>query len=148
MSINQDRYQEQIRTELMKVYSEAVVEHIISPRNMGYLNDSDGSARVTGSCGDTMEISLKVRNDTITDVAFMTDGCATTIASGSMVSELAKGKNITGALGISQREVLSALGGLPEDSEHCALLAANTLKEALKDYLVYKKEPWKRAYKR
>jgi len=147
MSIDQDRYQ-QIRTELMKVYSEAVAEHIISPRNMGYLDDSDGSARITGPCGDTMEITLKVRNDTVTDCAFTTDGCATTIASGSMVSELSKGKNIVRALGISQQEVLSALGGLPEESEHCALLAANALKEALKDYLVYKKDPWKRAYKR
>ncbi|HEY90603.1 MAG TPA: iron-sulfur cluster assembly scaffold protein, partial [Dehalococcoidia bacterium] len=77
-----------------------------------------------------------------------TDGCATTIAAGSMISELSKGKNIVRALGISQQEVLSALGGLPEESEHCALLASNTLKEALKDYLVYKKDPWKRAYKR
>ncbi len=77
----------------------------------------------------------------------MTDGCGTTIAAGSMVTELAKGSTTTQALKISQQDVLDALGGLPEESQHCALLAVNTLKEALKDYLVTRNEPWKRVYK-
>ena len=61
-----------------------------------------------------------------------------------MVTELAKGKKVSQAQKISQEDVLKALGGLPEESEHCALLAANTLKAAIRDYLVIKKEPWKR----
>jgi nitrogen fixation NifU-like protein len=65
-----------------------------------------------------------------------------------MVTEMAKGKNISEAQEINQQDVLSALGGLPEESEHCALLAANTLKEAIRDYLAIKKEPWKRAYRK
>jgi len=148
MSINQEKYREQIRAEMMKVYSEAVADHVLSPRNVGYLNSSDGHARITGPCGDTMEIALNVNNDTIAEITFMTDGCATTIASGSMVTELAKGKSVVRALGIRQQDVLGALGGLPEESEHCALLAANTLREALKDYLAVKNEPWKKAYRR
>jgi nitrogen fixation NifU-like protein len=64
-----------------------------------------------------------------------------------MVTELAKGKSVSEALKITQQDVLDALGGLPEDSRHCALLAANTLKEAIKNYLAFKKEPWRRAYR-
>ena len=95
-----------------------------------------------------MEIWLKVNNDTITRATFMTDGCGTSIAAGSMVTELARGKSIVQALRIGQQDVLDALSGLPEDSEHCALLAADTLKEAVKEYLALKKEPWKKNYKR
>jgi nitrogen fixation NifU-like protein len=65
-----------------------------------------------------------------------------------MATELARGKSTGQALVISQQDVLDALGGLPEESQHCALLAINTLKEAIKDYIVLKKEPWKRAYKK
>jgi nitrogen fixation NifU-like protein len=65
-----------------------------------------------------------------------------------MVTELAKGKTVIQAQKISQQDVLSALGGLPEESQHCALLAANTLREAVKDYLAFKNESWKRAYRR
>jgi nitrogen fixation NifU-like protein len=95
-----------------------------------------------------MEIWLKVRDATITESTFMTDGCGTTIAAGSIVTELAKGKTVIQAHKISQQDVLSALGGLPEESQHCALLAANTMREAIKDYLAFKNEPWKRMYKR
>jgi nitrogen fixation NifU-like protein len=63
-----------------------------------------------------------------------------------MVTELAKGKTVLEAQKITQKDVLDALGGLPENDIHCALLAANTLKEAIKDYIAFKTEPWKRAY--
>ncbi|MFC2062689.1 iron-sulfur cluster assembly scaffold protein [Chloroflexota bacterium] len=78
------------------------------------------------------------------DATFMTDGCGTSIASGSMTADMAKGKDIRQALKIGQQDVLDALGGLPEESQHCALLAANTLKQAIQDYLATKKEPWKK----
>ena len=78
----------------------------------------------------------------------MTDGCGTSIASGSMMTELAKGKSISEAIRISQQDILNALGGLPEESEHCALLSADTLKTAIRDYLAMQKEPWKKAYRK
>ena len=143
-----DEFQELVKAEMRKVYSEIVVDHAMNPRNVGNMENADGFASITGPCGDTMEIWLKVRNGSIVEASFMTDGCSTTIAAGSMVTELAKGKNVTQALKIGQQDVLSALGGLPEESQHCALLAANTLKEAIRDYLVIKNEPWKRTYKR
>jgi len=143
-----DKFQELIRNEMRKVYSEAVIDHSMNPRNLGSMNAANGFARVTGPCGDTMEIWLRVRNDTIAGATFMTDGCGTTIAAGSMVTEMAKGKSVAQVWKVSQQDVLGALGGLPEESEHCALLAANTLKAAVNDYLAFKNEPWKRAYKR
>jgi len=123
-----DELQELILENAKKVYSETVIDHFMNPRNLGDMEDADGFAKVTGPCGDTMEIWLKVKNGTVADATFMTDGCGTSIASGSMVTELAKGKSIGEAQRINQRYVLDALGGLPDESQHCALLAANTLK--------------------
>ena len=148
MASSWEKYEELIKAEMKKVYSETVVEHSMNPRNVGDIEDAGGFAKVIGPCGDTMEIWLKVNSDTISDASFMTDGCGTTIASGSMVTEMAKGRTVFHAQKITQQDVLNALGGLPEESQHCALLAANTIKEAVKDYLITKKEPWKRAYKK
>ena len=143
-----DKYQELVKEEMSKLYSQTVIDHAMNPRNVGNTEAADGYASVTGPCGDTMDIWLKVKDDTVVKSTFMTDGCGTTIAAGSMVTELAKGKSISQALRISQEDVLSALEGLPEESKHCALLAANTLKAAAKDYLALKNEPWKRAYRK
>ncbi len=133
--------------DLRSVYTETVIDHAQHPRNIGSLQSPDGFGSVTGSCGDIMEISIRVRNDRILNATFMTDGCGTTIAAGSILTELAKGKTVSEAFKITQRDVLNALGGLPEESQHCALLAADTLKAAIKDYLAFKNEPWKRTYR-
>ena len=143
-----DELQKLILEDARKIYSETTIDHFMSPRNLGDMSDADGFGRVTGSCGDTMEIWLKVNSGTIADASFMTDGCGTSIASGSMVTEMVKGKSIIEAQKISQQDVLKALGGLPEESEHCALLAADTLKEAIRDYMAMEREPWKRAYRK
>ena len=141
-----DELQELILEDARKIYSETTIDHFMKPRNLGDMDDADGFARVISSCGDTMEIWLKVKDGTITNATFITDGCGTSIASGSMVTELAKGRSVNEARRISQQDVLNALGGLPEESEHCALLAADALKEAIKDYLAMEREPWKKAY--
>ena len=143
-----DDLERQITADMWSAYTETVIDHAMNPRNVGSIANADGFASVTGPCGDTMEIWLKVRNGTLAQASFWTDGCGTSIAAGSMVTELAKGKAVAEILKISQQDVLDALGGLPEESAHCALLAANTLREAMKDYLAYNKEPWKRAYRR
>jgi nitrogen fixation NifU-like protein len=148
MSSELDDLQALAMADARKIYSETVIDHAMNPRNMGTMPDADGFARVTGPCGDTMEVWLKVNNNTITDINFMTDGCGTSIASGSVMTELARGKTIGEATKISQQDVLNALGGLPEESQHCTLLAVNTLKAAIRDYLAMQREPWKRAYRR
>ncbi|MFC2050114.1 iron-sulfur cluster assembly scaffold protein [Chloroflexota bacterium] len=143
-----DKIAEELQKEMWAGYTEVVVDHAQNPRNVGSIPDADGFASVTGPCGDTMEIWLKVLNGAIKQATFQTDGCGTTIAAGSMVTELVKGKTVANALGTAQKDVLDALGGLPEESVHCALLAANTVKEAAKDYLAMRNEPWKRAYRK
>ncbi|HEY4711317.1 MAG TPA: iron-sulfur cluster assembly scaffold protein [Dehalococcoidia bacterium] len=139
--------EQSVMEDMKRVYSEKTIDHFLNPRNLGEIPAPDGFGKVTGPCGDTMEIYLKVKDSKVMNASFWTDGCGTTIASGSMVTEMAKQMNISEAQRISQHDVLAALGGLPEESEHCALLAANALKEAIKDYLAFKKEPWKRAYR-
>ena len=131
-----------------EVYSETVVEHWVNPRNPGLMQDPDGRARITGPCGDTMEICVSFDGEAVTGASFITDGCITSIASASMAVELVTGKTIAQAIGISQPTILEALGGLPRDSEHCALLAADTLRAALSDCLRTRNAPWKRLYRR
>ena len=140
--------EQSVMEDMKRVYSEKTIDHFLNPRNLGEMPTRDGFARVTGPCGDTMEIYLKVKDGKVTNASFWTDGCGPSIASGSMITELAKRTDISETQRIGQNDVLTALGGLPEESEHCALLAANTLKEAIKNYLAFKKEPWKRAYHR
>jgi nitrogen fixation NifU-like protein len=148
MTSTWEQFEELIKAQMRKIYSETVIDHAMNPRNLGDMEDADGFARVTGPCGDTMEIWLRAKNGDLTDATFLTDGCGTSVASGSMVTEMAKGKQITEALKITQQDVLNALGGLPEESQHCALLAANTLKEAIRNYREMKKETWKQAYRK
>lgn len=130
------------------IYSEIAIDHAARPRNMGALAQPDGYAVITGPCGDTMQIWLRVRDNIITVASFTTDGCGPSLACGSIATEMVKGKSIADAMRIGQSDVLKALDGLPEDSRHCALLAANTLKAAIRDYIAFRNEPWKRAYKR
>ncbi|HEY33088.1 MAG TPA: iron-sulfur cluster assembly scaffold protein [Dehalococcoidia bacterium] len=148
MSTEFDELQELLSADARKLYSETVIDHAMNPRNAGIIQDADGFASVTGPCGDTMEIWLKVNGDTIINTSFMTDGCGTTIASGSMITEIIKGKSIDEAQRISQQDILDALDGLPQESEHCALLAANTLRAAIRDCIAMKREPWKKAYRK
>jgi nitrogen fixation NifU-like protein len=143
-----EEMQASIIEEARKVYSEKVIERWLHPTYMGEIEDPQGSGKVTGPCGDTMHIFLRIQNGKIADARFLTDGCATTIAAGCMACELAIGKTYKGALKISKEVILEELGGLPQESIHCALLASNTLRGALTDYLVSKNEPWKRLYEK
>ncbi len=140
--------EQSVMEDMKRIYSEITIDHFLNPRNLGELPTPDGFATVTGPCGDTTEIYLGVRDNTIMNASFRTDGCGPSIASGSMVTEMVKQITTGEAQRIGQQDILTALGGLPEESKHCALLAVNRLKEAIKDYLTVKKEPWKRSYRR
>lgn len=120
--------------------SRIAVEHATYPRNIGPIEHPDGYARITGPCGDTMEIWLSVNNGRIEKANFLTDGCGPAHACGSMATCMAVGKRVTGeAASISQGAIINSLGGLPDDVQHCALLASNTLKAACGDYLARQK---------
>lgn len=143
-----EEIQASIIEEARKIYSEKVIEWWLHPAYMGELEDPQGSGTVKGSCGDTMHVFLRIKNGMIADARFLTDGCVTTVAAGCMACELAIGRTYQEALKISQEAILEELGGLPEESIHCALLASDTLRKAVTDYLSTKNEPWKRLYKK
>lgn len=140
--------EQSILEDMRTTYSEKAIDHFLNPRNLGKMPSPDGFGQVTNDRGAIMEIYLSVKDDKIINATFWTSGCGSSIASGSMVTELVKGKSIMEAQKITQDDILDALGGLPEDNLHCVLLTANTLKEAIKDYLSFKNEPWKRAYRK
>jgi len=148
MSVDFDKaieeLQESIIEDARKVYSEKVIERWLRPKYIGEMQNPHGYGKVKGPCGDTIKIFFRIYDERITDATFVADGCATTIAAGSMACKLVIGKNITDAFTINKEVILENLGGLPEASIHCALLASNTLQEALTDYLTSKDEPWKR----
>ena len=123
-------------SDVVSLYSDKVMEHFRNPRNVGEMKNPDGIGHVGNPvCGDIMELYIKVNDSTITDAKFKTFGCGAAIATSSMVTELVKGKSIEEALGISNRAVAEALGGLPPIKMHCSVLAEEALKSAIEDYL-------------
>jgi len=119
-------------------YSERVIDYGTNPRNCGTLDRPDGYAKFTGPCGDTVEIFLHIRDGRIREIRYTTDGCMTSHAAGSAATEMARGKDLRECLKISENTILDHLGGLPDDSRHCALLAAITLHKALRNFAVGK----------
>ncbi|NLU41224.1 MAG: Fe-S cluster assembly scaffold protein NifU [Firmicutes bacterium] len=117
------------------MYSEKVMEHFSSPRNVGQISDPDGVGQVGNPvCGDIMRLSIKVEDGKIVDVKFMTFGCGAAIATSSMITEMVKGRTLDEALQISNRAVADALDGLPPAKMHCSNLAADALHKAIQDY--------------
>ncbi len=120
----------------MAIYTEKVMEHIASPRNVGVLEDADGVGTVGNPvCGDMMKIYIKVNGDRIDDIRFQTFGCGAAIATSSILTELARGKSLDEAMAITRDTVARELGGLPAQKMHCSNLAADGLHDAVKDYL-------------
>jgi Mrp family chromosome partitioning ATPase/predicted Fe-Mo cluster-binding NifX family protein len=117
-------------------------DHGEQPRNNGPLKEFTGNARITGPCGDTMEFWVLVRGNRVEQASFTTDGCAHSLACGSMTTCLAEGKTLDEALKISRQSILDALQDLPGEGEHCALLSANTLHASLKDSVGRSHEPY------
>jgi nitrogen fixation NifU-like protein len=111
------------------------------PKTFGPLRGANGNAKITGPCGDTMEFWVYVENGKVCMATYTTDGCYHSIACGNAAVFLAAETNIEVANSIEQQDVLTFVGALPDESKHCALLAANTLKAAIKDYIDKNKRP-------
>jgi nitrogen fixation NifU-like protein len=120
-----------VREKAMEIYSETLIEHGINPRNYGSIQDPEGYAKITGPCGDTVEMYLRVRNGMVEKATFNTDGCMFSIAACSVAAEMAEGKTVPGCICINQSAVLGRLEKMPKDHEHCALLAAMAIQKAL-----------------
>ncbi len=118
-------------------YSDKVMDHFMSPRNVGEIEDASGVGEVgNAKCGDIMRIYLDIEEETkiIKDVKFKTFGCGSAIASSSMATEMVKGKTIHEALEVTNKAVAEALDGLPPVKMHCSVLAEQAIKAALIDY--------------
>jgi nitrogen fixation protein NifU and related proteins len=143
-----EKSEEEIKKEMIDLLmekitgglSEKVVDYGNHPRNYGSLDKPDGYAKIKGPCGDTMEMFLKIQNDRIVDIAYTTDGCMTSHAAGTAATVMAKGNSVRECLKITQSGILEHLGGMPEESQHCALLAANTFHKALRDFAIGRKK--------
>ena len=128
--------QKAILDDARRIYSEKVIDHFLHPRNAGGIKDADGLGKIKGPCGDTMYIYLRIDGQSISDAKFMTDGCGTTIVCGSVVTDMVKGKEFKEASKIRHTHVLEVLGGLPDADVHCSVLAVDTLRAAIKNYLL------------
>ena len=117
------------------LYSKTVMEHFRNPRNVGIIEEADGVGEVGNPiCGDMMTIYLKIKDEIIEDIKFQTFGCGSAIAVSSMLSEIARGKTITAARDITNKDVATALEGLPKNKMHCSNLGADALQLAIDDY--------------
>jgi nitrogen fixation NifU-like protein len=118
-------------------YSDIVLEHFRHPRNVGKIENPDGKATEgSPACGDMVSVYIKVdpKTNTIADVKFESYGCASNIATGSIITELAKGKTLDEAKNITWKEASDALGGLPKIKAHCSVLAVEGLRSAIQNY--------------
>lgn len=117
------------------------MDHFRKPRNMGEIPDADGIGSVGNpTCGDLMNIYIKVKDNVLIDVKFKTFGCGAAIATSSMITELAKGKTLEEALTITRGDVAENLDGLPKIKMHCSNLASDGLRAAIEDYRKKKEE--------
>jgi nitrogen fixation protein NifU and related proteins len=116
--------------------SAKVLHHVIDPTHMGEMEKPSGHAVITGPCGDTDEFFVRIFSSRIREIRFRTTGCFFTIAACDAAATLAEGRTVREGLRINQEAVIEYLGGLPDDHKHCALLAANTLHKALREYII------------
>ena len=138
---------ETLLEKLREFYSETTIEHILQPRNVYRIPNPDGYAEMRSGCGETMKIWLRIDGDTVTDAGFWTDGCAATIACGSMTVTLAAGKSLTEMFRLDAQRIADALDQLPQGNLHCAELAADTLQAALRESLSMRRQPWVKLYR-
>ena len=119
----------------MALYNDIVMEHFMNPKNVGELENPDGSGTYGSPvCGDMMQIQIQVEDEKIVDARFKTFGCGSAIASSSMATSMIIGKTIEEALEITNNQIIDALGGLPPVKVHCSVLADRAIKNAIYDY--------------
>ncbi|MBO4251838.1 MAG: Fe-S cluster assembly scaffold protein NifU [Clostridia bacterium] len=117
------------------MYNEKVMEVFKNPKNVGEIENPDGIGTVGNeTCGDIMQISLRIENDVIVDAKFKTFGCAAAIATSSTATEMVKGMTVDEALKLTNKIVIEKLGGLPAQKIHCSVLAEEAIKKAIEDY--------------
>ena len=133
---NVHKLQQQIYKDTTEAYGTPAFERWLEPLYRGNIDDPDGYACVKGKCGDTMEIFLKFEKERVKRASYQTDGCGSSNVCGSFAAEMALGKNPDELLEITGEAIIEKMGGLPSEEKHCAFLSAETLQEALNDYMI------------
>lgn len=119
----------------MEEFTDIALDHFMCPRNMGTIDGANGEGtNGDPSCGDYIEIYVRIGNNIIEDIGFLVFGCAGAIATGSMTMVLAKGKTLEEALEITEDDIVEGLGGLPENKKHCSNLGVQALRNAINNY--------------
>ncbi len=124
--------------EAKNIYGPKGYERWKNPKFHTMVERIDSQAKLTGNCGDSMEMFLTMDGERITDICFKTDGCASSAICGSFAAELAKGKTATEVLDMTGDTILNYIGKFPEKENHCAHLAITTVKEAINVYMAKK----------
>jgi nitrogen fixation NifU-like protein len=114
-------------------YSEKAIDYYLEQANMGSLCNADQISELTGPCGDTMKVYLKLEEGRIQDAKIQVLGCPGAVASAMVAMDLAKGKTVEEALAIKDRDIFRILEDLPDQKLHCVRLAVKTLEKALKE---------------
>jgi nitrogen fixation NifU-like protein len=130
------RFQEEIIRAARKTYGETFFQRWQNPLYQGRVENADVAAELKGQCGDTIAIYLKFENNSVRQASFETDGCAPSIVCGSMAAELTLGKTPEGLLDITAETIIQRIGGLPEEVQHCAFLAAAVVHSAVDRYMI------------
>ena len=117
------------------MYNEKVMEAFRNPKNVGEIENPDGIGTVgNATCGDIMQITLRIKDNVIVDAKFKTFGCAAAIATSSTATEMVKGMTIEQALELTNKRVIEELGELPPQKIHCSVLAEEAIHKAIEDY--------------
>jgi len=126
---------EQILEETKDAYGEIAYKRWLNPLYKGAMDEPDAFARLSGGCGDTMEIYLKFKNNRVKKASYQTDGCGSSNVCGSFAAEMSIGRSPDELLEITGEAISEKVGGLPGDDEQCASLAAQTIHTALNAWL-------------
>lgn len=139
--------QRELLQKALDIYSPAVVERWIKPRNRGEMTQPDGHGHAASDCNDSIQIFLRVKNEQIQQISFLSTGCGATLSCASMATELADGLTLEAALGLTGEDIANGLDGLPEHNFHCAEMATAALHQAVQDAYRCAREPWKKLYR-
>ena len=115
-------------------YSEKAVSYYLEKPNMGSLSEADQVTELTGPCGDTMKVYLKLRLGLIEDAKFQVLGCPGAVASAMALVDLIKGQSVENALLVKDRDIFRCLVEIPDQKQHCIRLAVKTLEKAIHEY--------------